>query len=180
MPVASLPFTPDVSPQTLTAATVWREYEFQCKPGNVSRRPCVITPYHYRLDWAIWFAAMAEPRYYPWTLHFVYKLLQNDTAVIRFVVFFFPPSLGNARLTGDQPPSPQSFPRETTHIHTSSSLPVLLTLAQLSRCPYWYRYQFAPEGSADWWTRSYIREWLPPLRLNDPNLLRALSMYGWK
>lgn len=36
---------------------VWREYEFKCKPGNLKRRPCVISPYHYRLDWLMWFAA---------------------------------------------------------------------------------------------------------------------------
>ena len=36
---------------------VWEEYEFKCKPGNVRRRPCLISPYHYRLDWLMWFAA---------------------------------------------------------------------------------------------------------------------------
>ena len=35
----------------------WEEYEFHCKPGDVSRRPCIISPYHYRLDWLMWFAA---------------------------------------------------------------------------------------------------------------------------
>ena len=35
----------------------WYEIEFKCKPGVVSRRPCVISPYHYRLDWLMWFAA---------------------------------------------------------------------------------------------------------------------------
>jgi hypothetical protein len=35
----------------------WLEYEFKCKPGNVKRRPCFITPFHYRLDWLMWFAA---------------------------------------------------------------------------------------------------------------------------
>lgn len=34
----------------------WIEYEFKCKPGNVSRTPCIITPYHYHLDWLAWFA----------------------------------------------------------------------------------------------------------------------------
>ena len=29
---------------------VWLEYEFKCKPGNVTRTPCAITPYHYRLE----------------------------------------------------------------------------------------------------------------------------------
>lgn len=33
------------------------EYEFNCKPGKVDRRPCIISPYHYRLDWLMWFAA---------------------------------------------------------------------------------------------------------------------------
>src|SRR6185503_8451913 len=34
--------------------TEWLEYELPCKPGDVTRRPCVISPYHYRLDWQIW------------------------------------------------------------------------------------------------------------------------------
>ena len=33
----------------------WIELEFPCKPGNVTRRPCFCAPYHYRLDWNIWF-----------------------------------------------------------------------------------------------------------------------------
>jgi hypothetical protein len=31
-------------------SAVWLEYEFKCKPGNVTRTPCAITPYHYRLE----------------------------------------------------------------------------------------------------------------------------------
>lgn len=38
-------------------AAVWEEYQFLCKPGDVYRRPCLISPYHYRLDWLMWFAA---------------------------------------------------------------------------------------------------------------------------
>jgi hypothetical protein len=67
---------------TLTDQTQWKEYEFKCKPGDPRRRPCIITPYHYRLDWQIWFAAMSSPDQYPWTLHFVWKLLHNDTGVL--------------------------------------------------------------------------------------------------
>lgn len=36
---------------------VWHDYEFKCKPGSVTRIPCLISPYHYRLDWLMWFAA---------------------------------------------------------------------------------------------------------------------------
>lgn len=56
----------------------WKEYELPCKPGDVRRRPCVITPYHYRLDWQIWFAAMSRYERQPWLVHFVDKLLRGD------------------------------------------------------------------------------------------------------
>merc|ERR1711970_1443845 len=63
----------------LTDADIkWIEYEFKCKPGNVARRPCVITPYHYRLDWLMWFAAFGSYQQHPWLLHFTSKLLVND------------------------------------------------------------------------------------------------------
>ena len=29
-------------------ATDWQEYEFKGKPGSVDRRPCILSPYHYR------------------------------------------------------------------------------------------------------------------------------------
>lgn len=66
----------------VTDATVWEPYEFKCKPGDPRRRPCVITPYHYRLDWLLWFAAMSTPERYPWTLHLVWKLLHNDPGAL--------------------------------------------------------------------------------------------------
>jgi hypothetical protein len=58
--------------------TRWREYEFPCKPGDPKRRPCVVSPYQPRLDWEIWFAAMATPAEHPWLLHLVWKLLHGD------------------------------------------------------------------------------------------------------
>jgi hypothetical protein len=60
----------------------WRAYEFPCKPGDVLRRPCVVAPYQYRLDWQIWFAAMSTAERYPWTLHLVWKLLHNDRGAL--------------------------------------------------------------------------------------------------
>jgi hypothetical protein len=62
----------------ITANTRWKEYEFKAKPGDPNRRPPFIAPYQPRIDWQIWFAAMASPSDYPWTLHFVWKLLHND------------------------------------------------------------------------------------------------------
>jgi hypothetical protein len=57
----------------------WQEYEFPCKPGDPRRPPCWISPYHYRLDWQMWFAAMPGAGSEPWLVHFVAKLLEGDT-----------------------------------------------------------------------------------------------------
>jgi hypothetical protein len=70
------------SDAVITEKTQWKEYEFKSKPGDPLRRPGIISPYHYRLDWLIWFAAMSGPRQYPWTLHFVWKLLHNDPGTL--------------------------------------------------------------------------------------------------
>jgi hypothetical protein len=68
--------------ETVGPYTAWREYEFPFKPGNPFRCPGICAPYQPRLDWAIWFAAMAGPREYPWTIHFVWKLLHNDPGTL--------------------------------------------------------------------------------------------------
>jgi len=129
---------------TIGPETVWEEYEFPCKPGDVRRRPCVISPYHYRLDWQIWFAAMASPQQYPWTVHFVWKLLHGDPGV-RALLAKDP--------FGDDPPR---FVR-----------------ARL------YRYEFAPPGTSAWWTRTFVRDWLPPLEIDDPALQQFVRDQGW-
>jgi hypothetical protein len=72
--------TNDANPKT---ATHWLDYELPCKPGAVHRRPCQITPDHYRLDWQMWFAAMSEPESEPWFVNLIYKLLRNEPTVTR-------------------------------------------------------------------------------------------------
>jgi hypothetical protein len=62
----------------LTTSTKWREYEFKGKPGTTGRLPPQIAPYHLRLDWLMWFAAMAPYDREPWFEHFMEKLLEND------------------------------------------------------------------------------------------------------
>ncbi len=66
----------------LTDRTEWREYDFPAKPGDPRRAPRIVAPYQPRLDWSIWFAAMATPEHYPWTVHFVWKLLHNDPGTL--------------------------------------------------------------------------------------------------
>jgi hypothetical protein len=66
----------------VTDTTKWREYEFKGKPGGVSRTPAQIAPYHLRLDWLMWFAAMGGYRQQPWFVPFVVKLLNNDAPTL--------------------------------------------------------------------------------------------------
>ena len=66
----------------LTSSTKWRAYEFRGKPGDPTRLPLQIAPYHLRLDWLMWFAAMSSYRRHPWFVHFVGKLLEGDRAAL--------------------------------------------------------------------------------------------------
>jgi hypothetical protein len=69
----------------LTPSTVWHAYEFKAKPGDPKRRPPQVAPYHLRLDWLMWFAALS-PRYAEaWFLPFVQRLLANDAATLRLL-----------------------------------------------------------------------------------------------
>ena len=69
----------------LTPSTKWLEYEFKGKPGDPGRLPLQIAPYHLRLDWMMWFAAMSEYTEHPWFVHFVAKLLQGDGPVLSLI-----------------------------------------------------------------------------------------------
>jgi hypothetical protein len=60
----------------------WKEYEFPCKPGDPDRVPCWVTPYHYRLDWQMWFAGLSRAERQPWIFNLVYKLLEGDAGVL--------------------------------------------------------------------------------------------------
>lgn len=62
--------------------TTWREYQFTGKPGEPSRRPSQIAPYHLRLDWLMWFAAMGSAQNERWFSVLIGKLLEGDTATL--------------------------------------------------------------------------------------------------
>ena len=65
--------------------TVWREYGCKAKPGDVRRRPRQVAPYHLRLDWLLWFAALS-PRYAEgWLVDLVGKLLRGDGSALRLL-----------------------------------------------------------------------------------------------
>ena len=68
----------------ITPATHWLEYEFKGKPGDPRRRPPQVAPYHLRLDWGMWFAALS-PSSEPWLLSLLQRLLTSDPEILRLL-----------------------------------------------------------------------------------------------
>lgn len=56
----------------------WLEYEFYGKPGDVARRPPQIAPYHLRLGWQLWFAALSPHFRGAWLDRLVVGLLRGE------------------------------------------------------------------------------------------------------
>jgi hypothetical protein len=135
----------------------WKEYSFKVKPGDPTRRPPVITPYHYRLDWQIWFvgipsthrdlSTLPRPEHYPWVAKFMWKLLHNDR--------------GTLSLLADHP-FPEKPPRYVRALV--------------------YRYQFSPvSGSGadgSWWKRERVGTWFPAVSLYSPEFRQFLQTFG--
>jgi hypothetical protein len=69
----------------ITRGTMWREYEFRGKPTALGRRPPQWAPYHLRLDWLMWFAALSPSYAYPWFPAFARRLLENDRTILRLI-----------------------------------------------------------------------------------------------
>jgi hypothetical protein len=82
--------------------SVWKEYPFKAKPGDPRRRPRQVAPYHLRLDWLLWFAAMSPASAHPWVVPLVTRLLEHDRPTLRLLgpspFPDGPPALVRARL----------------------------------------------------------------------------------
>lgn len=61
----------------------WKPYIYKGLPVLLDKRPPQVAPYHLRFDWQMWFASMASPAQYTWTLNLVWKLLHNDPVALR-------------------------------------------------------------------------------------------------
>ncbi|XP_035389707.1 lipase maturation factor 1 isoform X2 [Electrophorus electricus] len=115
---------------------VWEEYEFLCKPGAVDRRPCLITPYHYRLDWLMWFAAFQTYEHNEWVIQIAGRLLANDSTVLS--------------LMAHNPFQSREKPRwvRGEHFRYKFTKPGRATAAQ-----------------GKWWVRKRIGPYFPPVNL---------------
>ncbi|MEU6223237.1 lipase maturation factor family protein [Streptomyces sp. NPDC047042] len=113
----------------------WREYEFKGKPGQPARRPRQFAPYHLRLDWMMWFAALSPAYAGSWFGAMVERLLDNDRDTLRLL-----------RRSPFPPDAPPHYVR-----------------ARLFR--YRYTTWRERRATGAYWERVYVREFMPPTRL---------------
>ena len=69
----------------VTEKSEWLPYEFKGKPGSLIRKPPLVSPYHYKIDWQMWFAAMSPYQHHPWFIPFIQKLLEGEKSVLRLL-----------------------------------------------------------------------------------------------
>lgn len=60
----------------------WVEYEFKFKPGCVTKRPRLVAPYHPRLDWQMWFAALGSFNQNLWLQNLMARIFMNSEEVL--------------------------------------------------------------------------------------------------
>jgi hypothetical protein len=60
----------------------WLPYEFKFKPGDLRRAPPWAEPFQPRLDWQMWFAALADYRRSPWFTNLMLRLLEGSPPVL--------------------------------------------------------------------------------------------------
>jgi hypothetical protein len=129
--------------RVITPSTEWKEYGFRGKPGDPTRTPSQVAPYHLRLDWLIWFlpfsVAVTEGGIHVWGhklwfLGFIQKLLGNDRGILRLM-----------RLN--------PFPGEPP--------------AHIRALFYQYRFTTRAERreTGAWWVRRLLGEYMPPVSL---------------
>jgi hypothetical protein len=60
----------------------WLPYEFRYKPGALDRRPRFVAPFHPRLDWQLWFAALSPMSNLGWLDTLGDRLRAGDSEVL--------------------------------------------------------------------------------------------------
>jgi lipase maturation factor 1 len=60
----------------------WKAYEFRWKPGDPGRRPGFVEPFHPRLDWQMWFAALDPQGYRSLLESLIQRLLEGTPEVL--------------------------------------------------------------------------------------------------
>ncbi|MDH3526683.1 MAG: lipase maturation factor family protein [Gammaproteobacteria bacterium] len=114
----------------------WQAYGFRYKPGELTRRPVFNIPHQPRLDWQMWFAALAPPytRVSYWVPDFIQRLLEGSPDVLDLL---------------EHNPFPGQPPR---YVRARLEL-------------YRFTTQAEKKATGQWWTSEPIGLYLPPRSL---------------
>jgi len=127
----------------VTDDTEWETYDFKGQPTDPDERPGQIAPYHYRLDWQLWFAAMRpSPRRSPWFLALLKRLLDADNATLSL--------LGVDPFEGEPP----------THVRAL-------------RYRYEFTEPDQRRETGRWWNRELVGTYVRPVARDDVRLQRV-------
>lgn len=128
----------------------WKEYHFRYKPDDVKSKLSIVAPHYPRLDSQMWFAARGHYDQNHWFLNLAYRLLRNQREVLELM---------------EGSPFPNKPPKYVRAIL--------------------YRYRFASKttktdkfSASDWWVREPLREYMPPLTLDEPSFINYLMDAG--
>ena len=114
---------PEIVIEVSDDGTTWTEYPFRWKPGDVTRRPAFVEPHMPRLDWQMWFAALAPESAQHWLTRLIDRMLAGDKAV--------------TSLLGENPlPRPPRYARLAYYQYRFT------TRSERARTGMWWRRQF--------------------------------------
>ncbi|WP_433625423.1 lipase maturation factor family protein [Halomicrococcus sp. NG-SE-24] len=134
---------------TVGPDTEWKPYAFPGKPDDPERRPPQVAPYHHRLGWQLWFAAMSpSPRRHPWFVNLLAKLLDGDDGV---------ESLLREDPFPDDPPE---------HVRAV-------------RYRYEFTTPEERSETGCWWNRERVGTYFGPVSRDDDRFRRTLRRLGW-
>ncbi|EEY55802.1 lipase maturation factor 2 [Phytophthora infestans T30-4] len=147
---------------TQDGGLTWTPYHFKYKPGDMNTAPRLIAPFHPRLDWQMWFAALSDYHSAPWLVHLVAKLLEGSRDVKELLDTTRDPF-------PDAPPDAiraQLYYYDFTRLDTlwNQALPTTKILDN--------------SNDPQWWTRTFAKEYLPALERGNPSLT-AFVEHHW-
>lgn len=139
----------------------WIELDLPCKPGNVTRMPCFVAPYHLRADWNIWFIGfkphmqMLRGRE-SWLFALVSKILEKKSRGGRPWLHLLDPSSANLL--------EENYERK---FMTPLYVKVDMYHYQMA-APLWELLPDYLEGNGVvWWKRSFEETLIPPVRRDE-------------
>jgi len=143
----------------------WTEVELPCKPGDVKRRPCFCAPYHYRLDWNIWFIGFKPhqsmlQRRERWLYELLHKMLDNS-------------------MDRNKRPLSLLHPSSATYLeqNTIQYAKVDMYRYKMNEALWSIMSKWINGEEVVWWTREFEEVLIRPLRMQANGVLAYANMY---